>query len=333
MEMDDMKSPSNKNQEDEDSEDSGDDGVQFIAIKVTNPDGSSRSSPEPAKTKKTVRMMESPPKFEDNQHHDHFDHHPKVDSPFHEFGKVFFLVCIWAFMILFLASTPEKKVAKRQIVLHIDEPKVYSLPAQPTSTLVHITLQAPFLPDPREYTRRASNGSIDSRNKENTVVIFLRTQGPDSRQLTTNKTFYVHKPEEIDLVNASKLEFTFDMGEDNFDDLEEQDVVQAVILANFSNSPAHLKQEMPIIFSVDFTPINKPIGVLFAAFTLILLYALIVWEVSCGQLSIDEGRKFNFLFRWFIEPLRQSLPVLCRSLCWQPWTTDRHMKRLWDGLT
>lgn len=288
--MEDNKS-SNINRTHEDDSDEDSDGVQFISIKVTSTDGSVHeenhrdgdSSKQQQSPTKSVKISDSPPRSEDlhHDHHDHdhhhYGHHPKVESPFQEFGKTFFLVFIWALMIAFLTSTPEKRIEKRQLVIPKDEPKFYNLPEQPHGTLVTITLQAPFLPDPKEM-RRSNNKSEDTRNKDNSMIIFLRTES--DKILTPNKTFYVYKPEEMDLVNATKLEFTFDIGEENFDDLHDDEVVQAVIISNFSKSQDDDKQEMPIVFSVDYKPINKPIGVLFAAFTLILLYALIVWEVS-----------------------------------------------------
>lgn len=281
IEMEENKSPTGK--KDDDSEED-DDGVQFIAIKVTSADGSiheerkSEAGDVTPSSQKRVQISESPPKFDDHHDEHHSYNHTKIESPFHEFGKTFFLVCIWLLMIAFLASTPEKKIEKRQLVVAIDEPKFYNLPAQPSNTLVLITIQAPFLPDPNVYTRKASNKSIDTRNKDNLLVVFLRTNS--EKILTPNKTYYIYKPEEFDSVNASRIEITFDIGEENFDDLHDEDVVQTVIVTNFTKSLDHEKLEMPITFSVDFMPINKPIGVLFAAFTLILLYALIVWEVS-----------------------------------------------------
>lgn len=275
---------SNDRHHDDENSDDESDGAQFISIKVTNPDGVFNDEPVDTeavviKPKKTVQMVDTTPSRSVDEHHEHVEHHPKLESPFHELGKNFFLVFIWLMMIFYLATTPEKKIAKRQLVLPIEGPKIYDFPVQPSGTLVHVTLQAPFLPNPHENKRKASNRSVlvDTRNKDNTIVIFLRTVANEII-LTPNRTFYVHKPEDIDEVNATKVEFTFDMGEDN--ELHEDDVVQAVIQSNFSKSNFKDIQEMPIIFSVDFTPINKPVGVLFAAFTLILLYALIVWEVS-----------------------------------------------------
>jgi hypothetical protein len=285
IEMEENKSAAVK-KDGESEEDS--DSVQFIAIRVTSADGSvheERSSEvddkKPASPKR-VQMSDSTQNFDEQHDDQHQFSHPKVESPFHEFGKTFFLVCIWLMMIIFLASTPEKKLEKRQLVIPIDEPKFYNLPNQPNNTLVQISIQAPFLPDPNVYTRKANNKSIDMRNKDNLVVIFLRTDS--EKILTPNKTFYIYKPEEFDYVNSSRIEFTFDIGEDNLDDLQDEDVIQAVITTNFTKALDGEKLEMPITFSVDFLPINKPVGVLFAAFTLILLYALIVWEVSLNFL-------------------------------------------------
>lgn len=270
----------------EDHDEASDDesvGVQFIAIKVTSPDDKSlqeenRDEPTVIRARKTVQMAESPsPRFDEHSPHIMIEHHPKIESPFHEFGKTFFLIFIWFLMIAFLSSTDEKKIEKRQMVLPKFEPKIYNLPQTLNGTLIHLTLQAPFLPDPKEYPRKMSNQSIDTRNKDNTLVIFLRKITGEA--LTPNKTFYLYKPYEIDFVNATKIDFTFDIGEDNLYDLNDE-VVQVVMLSNFSKSSDDEKPETPIILSVDFFPINKPIGVLFASFTLILLYALIVWEVS-----------------------------------------------------
>lgn len=277
------------------SEDESDD-AQFITIKVTtNPtcqfmdteiekadftdfDEIKSSTLTP---KNRVTIVESPSRFEENsdqQQHEHF--HPKVESPFHDAGKVFFLIFIWLLMMMFLTSTPEKKIEKRQLVIPIDEPKFYNLPRQPNGTLIHITIQAPFLPNQKEFTKKSGNKSktIDTKDKDNSLIIFLRTDL--GKVLTPNKTFYVYKPEEIDSVNAINVEFIFDITEDNLEDLHDEDVIQAVLVSNFSKSQIEEKQEIPLLFSVDFTPINKQIGVLFATFTLILLYVSIIWEVN-----------------------------------------------------
>lgn len=274
------------------SEDESDD-AQFITIKVTTNPTCHFLDKENEKVdfdeiksstltrRSRVTIAESPSRLDDNndqQQHEHY--HPKVESPFHEAGKVFFLIFIWLLMMMFLTSTPEKKVEKRQLVVPIDEPKFYNFPRQPNGTLIHITIQAPFLPNQKEFTKKSGNKSkaVDTKDKDNSLIIFLRTDS--EKVLTPNKTFYVYKPEEIDSANAINVEFIFDITEDNLEDLHDEDVIQAVIVSNFSKSQVEEKQEIPIMFSVDFTPINKQIGVLFATFTLILLYVSIIWEVT-----------------------------------------------------
>lgn len=269
------------------------DGIHFVSIKVTSTTGSvheadtnldededKKSDDNGKKTlsPKRARFADSPSPVKFDEHPaEHSSHHPKIETPFNEFGKTFFLVCIWVFILAFLTSTPEKKVHRRQLVVPIEEPKIYDLP-KIEGTVIHITIQAPFLPDPKEYPTRR-NKTLDKRNKDNFFTIFLKTN-IDDRILSPNKTFYVYKPEEIDFVNASKLEITFDIGAEILEDFEDHEIAQFVILSNFSKTRDKDKVEIPIMFSHDFRTINKPIGVLFAAFTLILLYALIVWEVK-----------------------------------------------------
>lgn len=280
-----------KREAEEDSDDDSD-GDQFISIKVTNPEGATdedkieEQPPKPVKVKKSVHMKEpTPPRLEESQEVIHYgqpNHHAKVESPFHEFGKTFFLVFIWGVMIAFLAATPEKKLPKRQLVLPINAPKYYNFPEQPSGNLIHVMLQAPFLPDPRMYIKRDKNKAvIDTRNKDNTLVIFLQTI--NGSYVSPNKTYLIHKYDDFDRVSPSKVEFTLELNDEV--EIEEDDVFQAVIVSNFSKSPPEEVKEVPITFSVDFTPINKVVGVLFAAFTLILLYALIVWDVSWKMLS------------------------------------------------
>lgn len=296
-----------KREEDHSDEDS--DGDQFISIKVTNPDGAEsekpvEETPKPVKVKKTVHMKEpTPPRLEESQETIHYAQpaHGKVESPFHEFGKTFFLVFIVIIMIAFLAGTPEKKLPKRQLVLPINAPKYYNFPEQPSGNLIHVVLQAPFLPDPRMYIKKDKNKAvIDTRNKDNTLVIFLQTI--NGSYVSPNKTYLIHKYDDFDRVNPSKVEFTLEISDEV--EIEEDDVFQAVIVSNFSKSPPEDVKEVPIMFSVDFTPINKVVGVLFAAFCLILLYALIVWDVSSRRRKAFSARLIRFrvdFVRWFTE--------------------------------
>jgi hypothetical protein len=293
IEMVDCNARSHERHDHEKQSDEESDDVQFITMKVTSAtsrttddertDCSDMEEPKSTPTHKSrVTLAESPPieHHIDHEHDHHHHHHTKVESPFHEFGKIFFLVFIWILMTLFLTSTPEKKIERRQLVVPVDEPKFYSLPRLPNGTLIQITIQAPFLPNQEKFIRKKNNKSVpvDTQNRDNSLIVFLRTD--DDKVLTPNKTFYLHKPEDIDSANATNIEIIFDITEDNLEDLHDDDIIQAVLVSNFSKSASDEKQEVPIMFSVDFTPINKQIGVLFATFTLILLYVCIIWEVS-----------------------------------------------------
>lgn len=297
----------NEKQSDEES-----DNAQFITIKVVKSgsrhavddenertDGSDMDELKSTPTHKSrVTLAESPPTLD--QHYDHHhSQHKKVESPFHEFGKIFFLVFIWIMMTSFLTATPEKKIERRQLVIPINEPKYYNFPRLPNGTLIQITIQAPFLPNQRDFTKKRNNRSgHDTRNRDNSLILYLQTD--HNKILTPNKTLYLHKPDEIDSVNATNIEFTFDITEDNLEHLHHDDVIQAVILSNFSKSLNDEKQEVPIMFSVDYTPINKQIGVLFATFTLILLYVCIIWEVS-------KSIKINKFGRVLIKRLKRAV--------------------------
>jgi hypothetical protein len=202
----------------------------------------------------------------------------KIESPFQEFGKVIFLIFIWLFIIFFLTSTPEKRIDKFQIVVPVDEPKIYNLPHLPYGNLIQFSIDAPFLPNQRTLFKKSSNKTFYDKHRQNSMTLFLRTE--KNVILTPGKTFYVHEVDKIDLVNASNVEVTFDITEDNFEELNDDDVIQVVLYSNFSHAESNEKCEIPIMISTDYSPINKQIGLLFASLTLILLYVCIIWEVS-----------------------------------------------------
>lgn len=107
------------------------------------------------------------------------------------------------------------------------------------------------------------------------------------KQLTQPKLYAITSPDQFDFANSTRLSIMFDIGEDNLEEMEENDEkIQLVIESNFTRTTLSRKQEMPLIFSYDINPINRQIGVIFAAFVLIFLYALIIWEVS--EIQIDS---------------------------------------------
>lgn len=223
--------------------------------------------------------LETPPK---DGHDDHKD-----QNPFHKSGKMIFLILVWIMMVSFLASTPEKHLETRQLAIPIAEPRIYNFTQIPSGTRINATLSGAFLPyetnielyHKRDFLTRKSM-KVDDKDKENYIRVYLQTN--TERMLTTPKIYGVTPPHEFDLTKPSKIPIMFDIGEDNFEMLLEEniEILQLVIQSNFTKTPEEKKREMPLMFTYDISPINRQIGVIFAAFVLIFLYVLIIWEVK-----------------------------------------------------
>jgi hypothetical protein len=201
-------------------------------------------------------------------------------------------VMVWILMVFFLARTPEKKLEKRQLSIPIEDARIYDFPFLPDGSKINATFEGAFLPEVTEQhqrrqdlaARRQQGGRFKAiereKEKENYLRIYLRT---DNRQrlLTQPKLYAITAPDQFDYANSTRLTIMFDIGEDNLEQMEEDDEkIQLVIESNFTKTLVSKKQEMPLIFSYDINPINRQIGVIFSAFVLIFLYALIIWEVS-----------------------------------------------------
>lgn len=187
-------------------------------------------------------------------------------------------------MVFFLTSTPEKTLNVRQLAVPIAEPKIYNFPIKPSGLRINASLTGAFLPsaavDPfnpvKPELRRKKK---KHEEKENYIRVFLRST--DDTILTPAKIFAVAPPQLFDFTNMTKVPVMFEITEEDFEILQEQDhTLQLVIESNFTKTPQEKKQEMPLTFTYDISPINRQIGVIFAAFVLIFLYALIIWEVK-----------------------------------------------------
>lgn len=202
--------------------------------------------------------QETPPKDTDEQ---------GEQNPFHKFGKIGCLVCVWILMVMFLTSTEEKVLERRQLAIPIAGPRIYNFPKLPTGTRINATLSGAFLaPETAQdqlqqkrldYISRKSSKLID-KEKENYISVYL--QSNTSRNLTQPKLFAVTKPELFDTSNISKILIMFDIGEDNLELLQENnESLQLVIQSNFTKTPEPNKQEMPLMFIYDISPINRQV--------------------------------------------------------------------------
>lgn len=237
------------------------------------------------KLRPVVSHQDSPPKFEEL----HEENKEKVPgNPFHKFGKTGFLVVVWIFMVMFLTSTPEKVLDRRQLAVPIAEPRIFTFPKLPSGTRINSTFSGAFNINETkiEHQQKAKKTSMDFINKkvnetikENYIRVYLQTD--EGRALTHPKIFAVTPPSEFDTTKPVRIPVMFDIGEDNLVDLLENSLgLQLYVESNFTKTPDREKQEMPLIFTYDIAPINRQLGVIFAAFVLIFLYALIIYEVS-----------------------------------------------------
>lgn len=225
--------------------------------------------------------QESPPKLGE-------DHHEQKDdrNPFHKFGKTGCLVAVWFLTVAFLTSTPEKTLQPRQLAVPISEPRIFHFPENPKGTRINASLAGAFEPPydglveqnlmRTDYMHRKSK--LDQKEIDNYIRVYLQTD--TEKILTPPRIFAVVSPQRFDSANTTRVPIMFDIGEDNMEQLKEDgEKIQLVIRSNFTKTPESLKQEMPLTFIYDIAPINKQIGVIFAAFVLIFLYVLIIWEV------------------------------------------------------
>lgn len=190
-------------------------------------------------------------------------------------------------MVMFLASTPEKYLETRQLAIPIAEPRIYNFTRSPLGTRINATLSGAFLPHEsnvdqyhkrHDFTSRKSF-KADDKDIENYIKVYLQTN--TEKILTSPKIYAVTAPREFDITKPTMIPIMFDIGEDNFEELDENfETLQLVIQSNFTKTPEVEKREMPLMFTYDIAPINRQIGVIFAAFVLIFLYVLIIWEVD-----------------------------------------------------
>jgi P protein len=240
--------------------------------------------------------QDSPPK--DDDHFDFgFNKKEEDQNPFHKFGKTGFLVVVWIMMVMFLTSTPEKHFDRRQLAVPIDEVRIFNFPVLPKGARINSTFSGAFninetkIQNIRKNQRRSGvqtdfcSKVINETEKENYIVVYL--QSSDNITLTPPRTFGVTPPDQFDTTIPVKIPVMFDIGREHLEELKENNLtLQLVVKSNFMKTKEEDKQEMPLMFTYDSSPVNRQLGVIFAAFTLIFLYALIIYEVKTLLLLI-----------------------------------------------
>lgn len=187
-----------------------------------------------------------------------------------------FLFLIWFFIVAVLTYQPEKEVKMKQLSIPINgKSKYYILPQLPHSTRIGINLEGAFLKEKfnnrTEYYLSVYLQSIPSREMND-----VSDWGPNKelKNMTDPIFIPVSNPELFDFSVSVKKSHLMYVKEDDLDNLKEhKGFIRLVLKSNFY-------RVMPLKLKYDYAPVNIDVGVIYAAFALIFLYGLIIWEVS-----------------------------------------------------
>lgn len=239
-----------------------------------------------------VVHRESPPKEDED----------KNQKPFQKYGKMIFLFLVWFFVTAVLTYQPEKDLKMKQLSIPISGySKHYILPTLPISTRIGLNLEGGFLKE--KFNNRTENflsiylQSVNSY-KDKDLPEWSRSESVKN----ISEVFHIPviEPDLIEHTPATKKNLIFMIGEDNLEFLKEtHGLIRIIIQSNFY-------KVMPIKVKYDYAPVNIDVGVIYAAFALIFLYGLIIWEVSIFLVLAIFFPSFNDHSKIFLD-CQQSL--------------------------
>lgn len=269
--------------EGEDEEDDEDNGNEFITINVTNEQGENKEL-EHIKEKKEFRKPHvhhlvghfigniTPPKQEDI---DTGQHPLDDDYPFRKYSRIICLFITWILIMVFLVVKDEKMVEPKHLSIQDGRTRAYILPHLPLNSKVKFFFDGTF------------SGERFTNITDNYLTIYLQSltstlEGNQSEPEFDSSSAHnisdiwyvpiVH-PYLFDSAPITRKQHSFDISDNNFERIHSTS--SAVRLMVKSN----VKASVPIAVLYDHSPVNRTIGVIYAAFVLIFMYALIIWEV------------------------------------------------------
>ncbi|XP_058453934.1 P protein-like isoform X2 [Malaya genurostris] len=281
----DMQPVEDEPEEDEPGDyDEDENGSEYITINVTNEEGENKEV-EHIKEKREIPkphvhhlaghyISNITPKHEDFS--DTGQNQMDEDHPIRKYSKIICLFITWMVIMCFLALKDEKIIAEKHLSIPVGKPRSYILPKLPLSTRVKLSFEGTFL------------GEQFSNITENYLTIYLQSltsdldrNVSDSRSAELGSVRNISDPWHIPIVHpylfdnapVIKKPHIFDIGDSNFERIHQQSsVVRLIVKSNIQTS-------IPIAVQYDQSPVNRDVGVIYAAFVLIFLYALIVWEI------------------------------------------------------
>lgn len=195
--------------------------------------------------------------------HHHFTGHHKQNK-YVSWAKMAVLLIAWVMFTLFLMSKNEKVLHYRQLAIPRSDIKTYILEETPLDPRVGLIFKGSFL------------GEHYDNNSTNYMHYYLSLHYKNGT--TVNITDYelyfpVANLEEMDSVKELKRSKTVHLKYADFDDIREKKAeLQLNLHTNFDAS-------FPVNFVYDPSPLDKDMGIIYAAIVLFGLYIMIIWEL------------------------------------------------------
>ncbi|XP_031624628.1 P protein-like isoform X2 [Contarinia nasturtii] len=186
--------------------------------------------------------------------------------------KIALLVAVWILFTGILMSKDEKVLTHHQLAVPIHKNKTYVLDELPLESRLGVVIYGAF-----------ADENSNSSNFLHIQVQLLHRQVDDVNSSSSiayiendNNIFkvpIVENIEDIDTAPEVKRTHTFHLDQKMFEQIENNSTILRLRIG--SNLPV----SFPINLAYDPTPIDKSLGVIYAAFVLLGLYIMIIWEV------------------------------------------------------
>lgn len=134
------------------------------------------------------------------------------------------------------------------------------------TNFLHIYIQLLYLSTNNNTNININNNSNSDSNIHNEVSY--------TENITTTLVAKLVDENSIDLVPESRQVFLFDIGETAYAKIHSKNAILRVRMQ--TNNVNH---SLPVQFAYDPSPIDKSMGVIYAAILLLGLYILIIWEI------------------------------------------------------
>ncbi|XP_058453914.1 P protein isoform X1 [Malaya genurostris] len=276
------------------AEDGDDHSKEFITIKVTNAD-SSVDGTDAGSGKLTSGAVT--PRNNNNKHqngpnttangegdeHEVTMHGVHSQSHTHQ-GKIFGYVKIscllvtWLIFTGFLMSKNEKELESRQMSVSEGNVRTYILPEAPPYSRVGIYLKGAFLND-QQHNMTSNYVSINLQllytNSNSSNLSYIQEHEVKHTENVTD-AWLVPIPvntEMLDQQDEITRKYVFDIGTSSHRKVINGKAMIRVRMSTNADTDVAFK------FTYDPTPIDKEMGVIYAAIVLLGLYVLIIWEI------------------------------------------------------